>query len=127
MDYSIESLIIDANSRFKTDTHANFTLEVRNIDDGHLVTLSRAQIIPCSLEKIDLPEQCTFYGANSSNQDILCPRNKDIVTSVMMLILEHIEDIGWEITKVSIQSNKQLIDYPKIVESYSRNSDVMFS
>lgn len=127
MDYSIESLIIDANSKFKTDTQASFNLEVRNIEEGHLVMLSRAQIIPCSLEKIDLPEQCTYYADSSGRQNILCPRNKDIVTSVMMLILEQIEDIGWKISKVSIQSNQQLIDYPKLVEAYSKNSDVIFS
>lgn len=127
MDILIESLIIDANSEFKTDTDANFTLDVKTIEEGHLVSLSRAQIIPCSLEKIDLPEQCTYYADSNGNQNILCPRNKDIVTSVMMLILEKIEDIGWKISKVSIQSNQQLIDYPKVVEAYSRNSDVIFS
>ncbi|MGY5391998.1 hypothetical protein [Acinetobacter sp. NigerLNRRAM0016] len=127
MDYSIESLLIDANSEFNTDSQANFTIEVRNIEEGHLVMLSRAQIIPCSLEKIALPEECAFYADGNGNQNILCPRGKDIVTSVMLLILERIEDNGWGINKVAAQSNQQLFDYPKIIEAYSRNPDVIFN
>lgn len=123
----IESLNIAANSKFKSDVDATFTLEVRTLEEGYVVMLSRVTIIPLSLEKIAIPENCTFIEMNKGAKDILCPPDKEVVTEVMMLVLQYVENMGWEFEKVLIQSNQELINFPKIVEAYSRNIEVIFN
>ncbi|WP_312087990.1 hypothetical protein [Acinetobacter variabilis] len=123
----IESLSITANSKFKSDVDATFTLEVRNFKEESVVMLSRATLIPLSLEKIEIPENCTFVEMNKGTKDVSCPHDKDVVADVMILVLQHLTDTGWEFKKISIQSNQQLINYPKIVDAYSRNTEVIFN
>lgn len=127
MENLIESLSIEASSKFKSDADATFTLQVCAQENGNVVMLSRATFIPASLEKIVIPENCTFIEKENGIKDILCPQDKDVVAEVVILILRTLADVGWEFKKISIQSNTQLINCHKIVEAYSRNTEVIFN
>lgn len=127
MEKFIESLNIAASSKFKGDADATFTLDVCTHENGNVVMLSRATSIPASLEKIVIPENCTFIETNKGIKDILCPQDKDVVAEVMILVLQTLADADWEFKKISIQSNPQLINCHRIIEAYSRNTEVIFN